>query len=107
MYADAGFEYENRVLLPCYTEAKLSDFPVAMNWFHADGKNLGFSSEFTLLTLLCTFVTDMNLYIVTLLNKLQDMKYHQLCGQVKVFADISGGFLYCRVESHDGENFAS
>jgi len=75
-----------------------------MNWFHADGKNRGFSSEFTLLMLLYTFVTDMNLYIVTVLNKLGDMKYHQLCGQVKVFADISDGFLYCRVESHGDDS---
>ena len=107
MYEDADSDYENRVLLLCYTEAKLSDFTVANNWLHADGKNHGFSSEFALLTLLYTFVTDTNLYVVTVLSKLQDMKCHQLCGQVKVFADICGGFLYCRVKSHDGENFVS
>lgn len=93
MYADAGSEYEKRVLSPRYTEGKLSDFSGVMNWFHADGKNHGFSSQFALLTLLYTFVTGMNLYIVTVLNKLQDTKYHQLCSHVKVFAGISGGFF--------------
>lgn len=69
---------------------------------------MAFPLEFALRTLLLyAFVTGTNLYIVTLLNKLQDRKYHQLCGQVKVFADVPGGFLYCRVKSHDGENFAS
>lgn len=106
MYGDAGFEYGNRVLSLRYTEAKLSGFTVAMNWFHADAKNHGFSSEFALLMLLYTFGTDTNLYTVTVLNKLQDMKYYQLCGHVKVFADISGVFFHCRVRSHDGENFA-
>lgn len=63
--------------------------------------------EFALLTFLYAFVTDMKLHIVIVLTKVQVMKYHQLCGQVKVFADIPGGFLCCRVKSHNGENFAS
>lgn len=63
MYGDAGFEYGNRVLSPRYTEAKLSGFTVAINWFHADGKNRGFSSEFALLMLLYTFGTDTHLSI--------------------------------------------
>lgn len=81
MSADADSKYENRVLLLRFTEAELSDFTVAVNWFRADGKNRGFSSEFTFLMILYTFVTDLNLYIVLVLNKRQVMKYHQLCGQ--------------------------
>lgn len=69
--------------------------------------NCSLSSDFVLPIHLCAFVTAVNLYVVTVLNHLQDMRYHKLIHhKVKVSVLISRAFATAEL-SYDDEKFAS